>query len=727
MAPFGSNSTNGFAGDAYNNFQGYPNPLNTYNFSNAEPHQYGHRASASDTLELSRLHNLTQDVSQIPDERLIKPLQNRPWDGQSHVRFVPTWPDHMAQMGRATMTEPIPKQDQDIFMRSSHSHEDSETVDSGYHSQLLTAGNQFSDSYSFNKKELEQDYPAGADVRLGLDQAAERHPAPQSVVSDHIHGPRVSRRSHTSICPECGRKAKNASDAKKHAFTHERPFRCEEHGCSRKEGFATVNDRERHRKSVHNLRPTVGNSIGYICAACARNGSKDNKFWPRRDNFKAHIKRKHKDEWDESHLLDISKAHRPDDAISTYGDQSQYLSHSRNPSQLDRGEGIGYQNYTSHDSPPTISRHTSQQDDAPFSSEVDSAVQMEEDPFVGMGSHANDMNPTHDRYAAACMTPNPAARIDPVGQTPGMQYNVPTYLHPIPAQMSNKKRRRSSTSTHSNFFANEQHNHATYPTHSPTITAPVQPQLLPDTTHSPNGHKCEVCGKVKTRECDLKKHMKRHTRPYGCTWPNCAKKFGSRNDWKRHESSQHFLEEMWKCGRAREPDGGICLRRPWFTKDQMIRHLQGPEHNMSNQHDIEQECDRFHLGREGHVHFWCGFCKTLIAQPEYTTNAWEKRFKHIGDHFDHDKCNIDDWVCVRENKAKKLIPPRVEKGSRRRVRNGYRNEIEDEDELEEWAPDMGNGGSFGDVTTSWSGRMMKMAGQDDQDADGESDVEMYTG
>lgn len=224
--------------------------------------------------------------------------------------------------------------------------------------------------------------------------------------------------------------------------------------------------------------------------------------------------------------------------------------------------------------------------------------------------------------------------------------------------------------------------------------------------------------------------MKRHTRPYGCTWPSCAKKFGSRNDWKRHESGQHFLEEMWKCGRARKNDGGTCLRRPWFSKDQMIRHLKGPEHQMLNQHEIEQECDKYHLGREGHVHFWCGFCKKLIAQPEYTTNAWENRFKHIGDHFDHDQFNIDDWVCVEENKAKKLITPQDEKESRRRARNGYRNEIEDEDELEEWTPDMGNtdsfpsNGSFGDLKTSLRPGL-KMAEHDDQDADGESDVEMY--
>ncbi|EME88082.1 uncharacterized protein MYCFIDRAFT_205895, partial [Pseudocercospora fijiensis CIRAD86] len=232
MASFGSNSTNGFGGDSYNNFQNYPSPHNAYDFGHTQQAQFGPRASAPDTLELSKYHDLIQDVGQIPPERLIKPLQNQPWNGQPQVqRFVPSaWPGQMAPMARTTMTETAPNHDQGTLR--SHSYKDSETVDSGYHSQIATAGNRFSDSCSFNKKELEENYLPGADFRLDLDQNEERHPAPpQSVVSDQVPGSRALRRSHTSICPECGRKAKNASDARKHSFTHERPHKCREHGC----------------------------------------------------------------------------------------------------------------------------------------------------------------------------------------------------------------------------------------------------------------------------------------------------------------------------------------------------------------------------------------------------------------------------------------------------------------------------------------------------------------
>lgn len=58
------------------------------------------------------------------------------------------------------------------------------------------------------------------------------------------------------------------------------------------EGFGTPNDLERHRKSVHRRFPTVGKNTAYICQACPQD-DKHSKHWPRLDNFKAHINRKH--------------------------------------------------------------------------------------------------------------------------------------------------------------------------------------------------------------------------------------------------------------------------------------------------------------------------------------------------------------------------------------------------------------------------------------------------
>lgn len=167
-------------------------------------------------------------------------------------------------------------------------------------------------------------------------------------------------------------------------------------------------------------------------------------------------------------------------------------------------------------------------------------------------------------------------------------------------------------------------------------------------------HRCDVCGKVKKRECDLRKHMKRHTRPYGCTFAKCYKRFGSRNEWKRHENTQHFLSEMWRCHLPRN-NGHACGNLA-HDKQQFAMHLFDAHKISPGTEKSNTTCHDMHLGREGHHHFWCGFCNKLIEQEEgFQPGAWDVRFKHIGDHFDKEGLNIDDWIDIEQNRRKKLI------------------------------------------------------------------------
>jgi hypothetical protein len=74
---------------------------------------------------------------------------------------------------------------------------------------------------------------------------------------------------------------------------HEKNFICEESDCKRAgKGFSTINDLDRHKKSVHKIGIT--NSKSYLCASssCTNKG----KIWPRLDNFKQHVERMHKEE-----------------------------------------------------------------------------------------------------------------------------------------------------------------------------------------------------------------------------------------------------------------------------------------------------------------------------------------------------------------------------------------------------------------------------------------------
>jgi len=189
--------------------------------------------------------------------------------------------------------------------------------------------------------------------------------------------------------------------------------------------------------------------------------------------------------------------------------------------------------------------------------------------------------------------------------------------------------------------------------------------------------------------------MKRHTRPYGCTFPNCWKRFGSRNDWKRHENSQHFLAEMWRCellGPGNHKCGklhhnGNAMRTHLTRKHTtLLQQEMVLQRGVQFQQLVRHKVTEMHLGQEGHYHFWCGFCNQLIAQKEGTHNAWKERFKHIGDHYDKNDANIDKWICIEANKRKGSITKADRKKAKQRLRVGG---------LEEEDSDLGDSGIAG--------------------------------
>jgi len=77
---------------------------------------------------------------------------------------------------------------------------------------------------------------------------------------------------------------------------HDKPHRCDFPNCSRRDkGFSTVNDLDRHKKSVHRLKGSKGaNKKSYRCASLQCRSPE--KIWPRLDNFKQHCSRMHPDE-----------------------------------------------------------------------------------------------------------------------------------------------------------------------------------------------------------------------------------------------------------------------------------------------------------------------------------------------------------------------------------------------------------------------------------------------
>jgi hypothetical protein len=89
--------------------------------------------------------------------------------------------------------------------------------------------------------------------------------------------------------------------ARKHIMKHRKIYVCKYPWCKRAaDGFATTNDRDRHVKSVHK----EGLERWWKCDYPDCSKTNKEHYFDRKDNFKAHVKRRH-GEVDETELDDL--------------------------------------------------------------------------------------------------------------------------------------------------------------------------------------------------------------------------------------------------------------------------------------------------------------------------------------------------------------------------------------------------------------------------------------
>ncbi|KAI1618575.1 hypothetical protein EDD36DRAFT_35704 [Exophiala viscosa] len=153
-------------------------------------------------------------------------------------------------------------------------------------------------------------------------------------------------------------------------------------------------------------------------------------------------------------------------------------------------------------------------------------------------------------------------------------------------------------------------------------------------------HVCPVCRKTKKRPSELKKHMQRHEKPYGCTHDGCyGKTFGSKSDWQRHERGCTIMpqqQDCWRCFKCHD----VC-----WDQGEYIRH-------MINVHSIKQvektpySPRHQRIARNYEGPFWCGFCNKIIPLPHQKqgVEAFNLRSDHIAEHFTKEKKSIKDWI-----------------------------------------------------------------------------------
>ncbi|KAF2459911.1 hypothetical protein BDY21DRAFT_180942 [Lineolata rhizophorae] len=196
-------------------------------------------------------------------------------------------------------------------------------------------------------------------------------------------------------------------------------------------------------------------------------------------------------------------------------------------------------------------------------------------------------------------------------------------------------------------------------------TTPVDAKSRPVNTAQ---YKCyqKGCNKAYRRQCQLTKHMKRHDRPYGCTYSRCEKYFGSKSDWKRHEYYQHFQLDMWRCdiescGNQRtHPSANSAPPRKeecgklYYKRESFINHIL-EEHNVTASDKVLDRIIANHrIGRNYQGQFWCGFCRSIQRLTKGGVEAWSERIDHIDQHI-RDGQSIAGWWCAEYNKTKREV------------------------------------------------------------------------
>ncbi|KAI9787401.1 MAG: hypothetical protein M1816_007534 [Peltula sp. TS41687] len=162
---------------------------------------------------------------------------------------------------------------------------------------------------------------------------------------------------------------------------------------------------------------------------------------------------------------------------------------------------------------------------------------------------------------------------------------------------------------------------------------------------------CDYCQKIFQSRSLFKKHEKRHLKPYFCTYPECHKTFGSKDDWKRHENSQHFQLEVWKCQEPLNASEGRPCGEDFYRRELFQQHLRQHHRivDLKRLKSAAQPC-RIDAPQLRVLQRWCGFCTGNITLLSQGLAAWDERFNHIEKHIKDGK-RIDTWIPFNESIA----------------------------------------------------------------------------
>lgn len=497
---------------------------------------------------------------------------------------------------------------------------------------------------------------------------------------------------------DCQHVSKNHSEYKKHVSRHTRPHKCRAGSCEKT--FSTNNDLERHMKSVHKIAPRSGTDKSYRCAAL--NCSKREKVWPRLDNFRQHCSRIHKGEEIDELVRKSEVSSEPSQRNgSTIPDISVADSNRWTVNSWD-GSSSDYTSLPQLNLSPHHPQSTSLQplkrprlsgSLSPISSrgqQTPPLQQLRSPEMIGSGAspgyhstHMSHPNPAHpsagepqalhqadmSHYSPGLKRPRSTDRIEPLELLGGSlaENNVSEFSENSKDEESRLLRPKDSVELKikaqelskelilkitKKILRNEESEELESAIKDQvhrvlnTSFASARAEKLSSRKGSPESAerrcKCDQCPKSFKRRCDLRKHMKRHSRPYGCTFEGCTKKFGSKNDWKRHENTRHYRIEAWRCHEPNPTSKINQCAKVFHRREQYQTHLK-EQHNIKDDAEIRNRSQKYRVGRNGQSGFWCGFCRRIVPLTSKGLKAWDERFDHIDTQHFSKEMTIDSW------------------------------------------------------------------------------------
>ncbi|RHZ72600.1 hypothetical protein CDV55_104191 [Aspergillus turcosus] len=495
----------------------------------------------------------------------------------------------------------------------------------------------------------------------GYGEVAEKTEPPNAPCDDGV----------TCDYPNCNWKGKCPSDKRKHEARHRKLYKCDQPNCSRKQGFGTINDLARHKKCVHNQEPERGPKILYLCFG--RNCPRRRKRWPRLDNFRQHLLRMHGDEDPDSLLKrshewytsSMQGSGLPLAAVDYMSGKDQTPE-----TQLPAEPHCVIEDLSQTPRIPDVADRTlararsPENEDRGLSPIKDSSEQGQDQELVDPAPMATFDTVQLPNFG----TPSSASALDqkpPIAHQDSKRNEyieefiadaATNMINALTRMMNSNHRRHSQPANDvddltgpSTELCNPKKeilqriliaalDCLSEKSEPPRDSTPKVPGPEPD---KQDWIQCGVCAKRTRLRCEMKKHQKRHERPYGCTFPECNKTFGSKADWKRHENSQHYHVQSWYCTLC-DPTKGKRYVRWYYRQEVFVQHLK--KHHHVDDEGVRIAIANNRVGENGQSRFWCGFCREIIPLRSQGREAWNERFDHIDfEHFRRGQ-RIGDWL-----------------------------------------------------------------------------------